>query len=63
MKGTVNLMLGSNPKDKREENDFYATHPHAVEIALPTFEKIGLGGKKKRSMGMCLRTRTYKQDT
>ena len=24
MKGTVNLMLGSNPKDKREENDFYA---------------------------------------
>ena len=47
MKGTVNLMLGSNPKDKREENDFYATHPHAVEIALPTFEKIGLGGKKK----------------
>lgn len=40
-------MLGSNPKDKREENDYYATHPHAVEIALPTFEKIGLGGERK----------------
>lgn len=47
MRSTVNLMLGSNPKDKREENDYYATSPHAVEIALPTFEKIGLGGVNK----------------
>ena len=45
--GTVNLMLGSNPKDNREEHDYYATHPHAVEIALPIFEKIKLGGVNK----------------
>ena len=45
--GSVHLMLGSNPKDKREENDYYATNPHAVEIALPVFEKIGLGGSSK----------------
>lgn len=48
MKNASDLMLGSNPKDKREENDYYATHPHAVEIALPTFEKIGLGGVDKK---------------
>ena len=46
--GSVHLMLGSNPKEKREEHDYYATHPHAVEIALPVFEKIGLGGEHKR---------------
>ena len=45
--GSVNLMLGSNPKDPRETNDYYATNPHAVEIALPTFNKIGLGAEIK----------------
>ena len=36
------LMLGVNPKAKREENDFYATDPFAIDIVLPTLEKIGL---------------------
>lgn len=36
------LMLGVNPNAEREENDYYATHPSAVEIALPLFEKIGV---------------------
>lgn len=36
------LMLGVNPKAKREENDFYATNPKAIEIALPYLVKCGL---------------------
>ena len=36
------LILGVNPKAKREENDFYATDPFAIDIVLPTLEKIGL---------------------
>lgn len=36
------LMLGVNPNAKREENDYYATNPHAMEIALPYLENIGL---------------------
>lgn len=36
------LMLAVNPKAKREENDFYATDPFAIDIVLPTLEKIGL---------------------
>ena len=35
-------MLGVNPNAIREENDFYATNPHAMEIALPHLEKLGL---------------------
>ncbi len=36
------LMLGVNPNAEREKNDFYATYPHAVEIALDIFKQIGL---------------------
>jgi hypothetical protein len=36
------LMLGVNPNAEREENDYYATNPHALEIALPTLQSIGL---------------------
>ena len=34
------LMLGVNPNAIREKNDFYATNPHALEIAMPFFNKI-----------------------
>ena len=36
------LMLGVNPNAKREENDFYATHPHAMEVAIPILREIGM---------------------
>lgn len=36
------LMLGVNPNAIREENDYYATNPHAMEIALPFLEERGL---------------------
>lgn len=36
------LQLGVNPNAKREENDYYATHPSAIEIALPMLRKCGL---------------------
>lgn len=36
------LMLGVNPNAEREENDFYATNPKAIEVALPHLEKLGL---------------------
>ena len=36
------LMLGVNPNAEREENDFYATNPKALEIAMPKLEKEGL---------------------
>ena len=36
------LMLGVNPNAIREENDFYATNPKAIELALPHLEKLGL---------------------
>jgi hypothetical protein len=36
------LMLGVNPNFKREKNDYYATSPHAMEIALPYLADIGL---------------------
>lgn len=36
------LMLGVNPNAIREKNDYYATNPHAMEIALPFLKKIGL---------------------
>lgn len=36
------LMLGVNPNAIREENDYYATHPHAIEIMLDKFKEIGL---------------------
>lgn len=34
------LMLGVNPNTEREKNDFYATNPHALEIAMPIFKDI-----------------------
>lgn len=34
------LMLGVNPNAIREKNDFYATNPHALEIALPILKDI-----------------------
>lgn len=40
------LMLGVNPNtDVREKDDYYATHPHAVEIMLDKFKEIGLNNK------------------
>jgi len=38
-------MLGANPKEPREENDFYATNPKALELALPQLEALGLSNK------------------
>ena len=34
------LMLGVNPNAEREKNDFYATNPHALEIAMPILKNI-----------------------
>ena len=34
------LMLGVNPNEEREKNDFYATNPHALEIVMPMFKDI-----------------------
>lgn len=39
------LMLGVNPDAVREENDFYATNPKAMEVALPFMKTIGLNKK------------------
>lgn len=36
------LMLGVNPKAIREENDFYATEPKAIELALPYLINTGI---------------------
>lgn len=36
------LALGVNPNTKREDDDFYATNPHAMRIALPYLQHIGL---------------------
>ena len=36
------LMLGVNPNTEREKNDFYATNPKAMEIALPLLQTLGL---------------------
>lgn len=36
------LMLGVNPNAEREKNDFYATNPKAMKLALPFLEKEGL---------------------
>lgn len=36
------LMLGVNPNAEREKNDFYATNPKALEIALPFLKQLGL---------------------
>lgn len=36
------LMLGVNPNSKREINDFYATNPHALDIALPILKAVGM---------------------
>lgn len=34
------LMLGVNPNAIREKNDFYATNPHALEIAMPILKDL-----------------------
>lgn len=39
------LMLAVNPNAIREQNDFYATDPHAIEIAIPTFKELGLNNR------------------
>ena len=39
------LMLGVNPNSEREENDFYATNPHAMEIAIPILKETGISNK------------------
>lgn len=31
----ASLMLGVNPNIAREDNDFYATDPKAMKLALP----------------------------
>ena len=33
------LMLGVNPKAKREENDFYATDPFAIDAIVNALDK------------------------
>ena len=39
------LMLGVNPNAKREENDFYATNPKAIESVLDIFNQIEVSNK------------------
>lgn len=39
------LMLGVNPNAEREANDFYATNPKAMELALPYLRQLGLSQK------------------
>lgn len=39
------LQLGVNPNAVREENDFYATNPHALEIFMNDLRNIGLNNK------------------
>ena len=34
------LMLGVNPNAKREENDFYATNPIALELFLENYKQL-----------------------
>ena len=36
------LMLGVNPKVEREENDFYATNPKALEVFLQNFPALDI---------------------
>lgn len=36
------LMLAVNKDSKREENDFYATDPAAIRLALPVLKEVGL---------------------
>ena len=39
------LQLGVNPNAVREENDFYATNPHALKIFMNDLRNIGLNNK------------------
>jgi hypothetical protein len=41
---SLNLIMGARngAKNEREQNDFYATHPHATEIFLRKLEKDGV---------------------
>lgn len=41
----ASLMLGVNPNTAREDNDFYATDPKAMELALPYLKQCGLSHK------------------
>ena len=43
-------ILATNPNVKREENDFYATDP----IAIDTLIKVGGGETQKPTSRMCL---------
>lgn len=36
------LMLGVNPNAKREKNDFYATEPKSIKLALPYLISTGI---------------------
>lgn len=38
-------MLGVNPNAIRERNDYYATHPDAITLALPFLQEMGLQSK------------------
>lgn len=42
------LMLGVNPNVKRDGNDFYATDPYALKIALPLLEELEILNKKNQ---------------
>lgn len=41
----ASLMLGVNPNIAREDNDFYATDPKAMKLALPYLKQCGLSHK------------------
>lgn len=41
----ASLMLAVNPNAEREENDFYATDPFAINRSMSFFEEIGLERK------------------
>lgn len=45
------LYLGYNSDAERDKDDFYATDPYAVEIAIPALESLGMS--KKRVLWEC----------
>ena len=55
----VRRILASNPKTAREEHDFYATDP----IAIDSLIKL-VGGETQRAIArVCLWQRSFKQKT
>lgn len=55
----VRRILASNPNTVREEHDFYATDP----IAIDSLIKLGGGETKRATTRVCVWQRTFKRKT